>query len=135
MNAQTRTFPSTPDAVTAASSFVLDAAEPLGLSDEVREAMLLVVGEAVANAAGHGNGYDAAKQVTVVCSVADGEARLCVEDEGEGMSADRLDGAALPDDPLATSGRGLFIMTTVAERLWLEAGGRRLCLAWTHDAS
>ncbi len=135
MNSQTRTFPSTRDAVTDASTFVLDAAETLGLSDEVREAMLLVVGEAVANAAGHGNGYDASKDVTVVCAVEGGEARLCVEDEGEGLPPERLDGATLPDDPFQTSGRGMFIMTTVADRVWLEADGRRLCLAWPHSAS
>ncbi len=132
MDPQTRTFPSTRDAATDASAFVLDAAAALGLSDEVREAMLLVVGEAVANAAGHGNKYDPEKEVTVACSVEDGEVRLCVEDEGEGLPAGRLDGAALPDDPFQTSGRGLFIMTAVAGRVWTEAGGRRLCLAWPH---
>lgn len=135
MTSQTQTFPSTRDAATEASTFVLGAAEALGLSDEVREMMVLVVGEAVANAAGHGNGYDPEKAVTVACSVEDGEARLCVEDEGEGIPDDRLNGAALPDDPFATSGRGMFIMTTVAERVWLESGGRRLCLAWPHGTS
>ncbi len=135
MTTRTRTFPSTPDAAVDASAFVLEAAAEIGLSDEVRDAMLLVIGEAVANAAGHGNGFDLEKKVTVECAVADGEVRLCVEDEGAGIPAERLGDAALPDDPFQTSGRGLFIMKTVAARVWLEADGRRLCLAWPHTAS
>lgn len=134
MLTQTRTFPSTRDAAIEASMFVLDAAETLKLPEDVREAMLLVIGEAVANAAGHGNGFDAEKEVTVVCSVEDGEVRLCIEDEGDGIPANRLEGAELPDDPFQTSGRGLFIMQTVADRVWLEAEGRRLCLAWSNTS-
>ncbi len=132
MNSRTRVFPSTREASVAASGFVLEAAEMLGLSGEVRDALLLVIGEAVANAAGHGNGFDPEKSVTVGCALVGGEVRLCIEDEGSGIPEERLGDAALPDDPFQTSGRGLFIMKTLAERVWLEADGRRLCLAWPH---
>ncbi len=130
MDVRTQAFPSTRDAAAEASSFVMDTAEHFGLSDAIKEALLLVVGEAVANAAGHGNGLDPDKRVVVECHVDGGEVRLCVEDEGAGVPADRLEHAKLPDDPFDTSGRGLFIMKSLADRVWLESSGRRLCMMW-----
>lgn len=130
MDARVQVFPSTRDAAADASAFVMDAAESFGLPESIREALLLVVGEAVANAAGHGNKLDPEKNVVVECSKGGGEVRLSVEDEGAGVPVDRLDNAELPDDPFDTSGRGLFIMKSLADRVWLEASGRRLCLMW-----
>ncbi len=121
---------STPAAATEASVFVERAAGELGLGDDVRERMLMVIGEAVDNAAGHGNGFDPTKRVTLVCERDAAEVRLRIEDEGQGLPEGGLDGAELPDDPMDTSGRGLFIITAMADRTWLEANGRRLCLAW-----
>ena len=130
MDRLSRTFPSTRDAAADASAFVVEAAEALGASDSVREAMLLVIGEAVANAAYHGNKLDPEKNITVECVKSGGELHLCVEDAGAGIPEERLAGAALPDDPLQTSGRGLFIMKSLSERIWLEEAGRRLCMLW-----
>jgi serine/threonine-protein kinase RsbW len=130
MDVRVQVFPSTRDAAADASAFVMNTAEEFGLSDSICEALLLVVGEAVANAAGHGNRLDPNKQVVVECAVGNGEVRLCVEDEGPGIPAERLEQAQLPDDPFDTSGRGLFIMKSLADRVWLESSGRRLCMMW-----
>lgn len=130
MDRLSRIFPSTRDAAADASAFVVEAAEALEVSDSVREAMLLVIGEAVANAAYHGNQLDPEKKITVECVKSDGELHLCVEDVGPGVPEERLTAASLPDDPLQTSGRGLFIMKSLSERIWLEASGRRLCMLW-----
>lgn len=130
MDRLSRTFPSTRDAAADASAFVMEAAEALGVEESVQEALLLVVGEAVANAAFHGNQLDPEKEVVVECVKSDGELRLCVEDVGPGIPEERLADASLPDDPLQTSGRGLFIMKSLSERIWLEASGRRLCMLW-----
>jgi serine/threonine-protein kinase RsbW len=130
MDRHTRSFSSTRDAVADASSFVLEAAESMGVEDSVREALLLVIGEAVANAAHHGNQLDPSKEVVVECVRRGDELHLCVEDAGPGISEDRLASAALPEDPLQTSGRGLYIMKSLSERIWLEESGRRLCMMW-----
>jgi len=130
MDQRIRTFPSTTDATVEASSFVLEAAEAFGVGDAVQQALLLATGEAVANAAKHGNQLNPTKQVTVECSKRDGHFYLRVQDAGEGVPPERLEHAALPDDPLQTSGRGLFIMKSLADRVWLEESGRCLCLMW-----
>lgn len=130
MDVRVQVFPSTRDAAADASAFVIETAEDFGLSDEIKEALLLVVGEAVANAAGHGNELDPTKSVVVECAIGGGNVRLCVQDEGPGIPRDRLEQARLPDDPFDTSGRGLYIMKALADRTWLEASGRRLCMEW-----
>lgn len=130
MNVRVQVFPSTRDAAADASAFVMESAVDFGLPESIQEALLLVVGEAVANAATHGNRLDPQKQIVVECSQRDGEVRLCVEDEGAGVPEDRLENAQLPEDPFDTSGRGLFIMKSLADRMWLEASGRRLCMMW-----
>lgn len=133
MSSRSRSFASTPDAAIEASAFVLEAADAFGLSEDLAQQLLLVVGEAVANAAHHGNRLDPSKEVVVECSTEGNEVRLCVEDEGEGLSDERLEHAALPDDLMQTRGRGLFIMKTLADRVWTEEGGRRLCLAFVRE--
>jgi serine/threonine-protein kinase RsbW len=130
MDVRARSFPSTSDAAVEASAFVLETAEAFGLSEEVTQRLLLVIGEAVANAAHHGNRLDPAKTVRVECGVARDEVRLCVEDEGEGLADGELEQAALPEDEMEMRGRGLFIMKALATRVWTEQGGRRLCLAF-----
>ena len=60
---------------------------------------------------------------------------ISVEDAGEGISAEQLERAALPEDNMQTNGRGLYIMKSLADRIWLEAEGRRLCMAWHGAAS
>lgn len=132
---QTRSFASTPDASVEASQFVLEASEALGLPEEVTQQLLLVIGEAVANAAEHGNGYDPSKRVLVECAVDGTGVRLCVEDEGGGLPDGRLDRATLPEDRMEMRGRGLFIMKAIADRIWTEADGRRLCMAFSEEGA
>lgn len=130
MERRSKTFPSTPDATVDASAFVLEVAQEFGVTEDIQESLLIVTGEAVANAAEHGNALDAERPVMVDCLRRDGELHLYVEDGGSGVPADRLQRAALPEDPLETSGRGLYIMKSLADRIWLEDGGRRLCMMW-----
>jgi serine/threonine-protein kinase RsbW len=128
---RTEQIPSTPEAASAACDLAEELAEAWGLPDRLRDAFLLVMGEAVDNAAGHGNDYDPSRTVRLTCRLEEGTLVVCVEDEGAGLQGTRLQEAALPDDPMAVDGRGLYIMRELADRVWLEAEGRRLCAAWT----
>lgn len=130
MDVRVQVYPSTRDAASDASAFVMEAADAFGVPDSIKESLLLVVGEAVANAAGHGNGLDPDKLVTVKCTADDEQVCLYIEDEGSGIPEERLSNAQLPADPFDTSGRGLYIMKALADRVWLESSGRRLCMMW-----
>lgn len=131
MSVRTRTFASTPEAATEASAFVAASAAELGVPDRLLDPLLLVVGEAVSNAARHGNAHDPTKRVVVGLGWEGGRATFFVEDEGSGLDEARLASADLPTDAFATSGRGLFIIRTLADDVWLEEAGRRLCVAWS----
>jgi serine/threonine-protein kinase RsbW len=113
-----------------ASDLLLEIAEEWSLPDEVVERMILVVGEAVSNAAEHGNASDSALSVELAFGRSDERVWMWVSDEGPGITQQRIDEAKLPDDPFDTDGRGLYIIREMADRVWLEEGGRRLCASW-----
>jgi len=80
----------------------------------------LAMGEAVANAVEHGAGDEVRLDVE-----ADGDRlSVCVADGGPGPGASRLGDASLPSDPLATGGRGLYILQQVTDEIEVDAWGR-----------
>lgn len=135
MSRLVRQFSSTTQAASAALDVIESVSEEIQLDEELRERMLMVVGEAVANAAGHGNGFDPTRRVTLVLDIDDSEVVMEVCDEGSGLCGTRLSEAQLPDDPLQAHGRGLYIIRELADRVWVVRGGRCLCIAWTRGTS
>ncbi|HLA62785.1 MAG TPA: ATP-binding protein [Rhodothermales bacterium] len=121
-------FPSTPQAVAGSVHFAEGAARRDGLPEELIDRLALAVGEAAGNAVEHGNVFDASLPVRVSY---DGGAEGCwvrIGDSGAGMNAARLGSAALPDDPLSTSGRGLFLIMEVADEVRMEEDGRTIAM-------
>ena len=127
---ETRRLPSTPDAPPEAVAFVESICERIGLDDALAGRITLAAAEAAANAAEHGNGYREGTEVLVEVEWDAGLLQLSVEDEGAGVAADALDTAALPEDPLDTGGRGLFLMSALADEASVAAGGRRVVMRW-----
>lgn len=111
-------LPDRAEAVAAAVAFVEAEASRAGWSVADVTRAVLAVSEAVGNAVEHGP----PGPVRVRCTPSPSALRLDVEDGGDGPPAAALDGAALPDDPLAEGGRGLYIMRTVADEVRVEGG-------------
>lgn len=135
MSRLVRQFSSTTQAAIAALDVIESVAEEFGLGDELRERMLMVAGEAVANAAGHGNGFDPTRRVTFILMLTHEDIVMEVHDEGVGLRTAQLADARLPDDPLQAHGRGLYIIRELADRVWVDGGGQRLCAAWARESS
>lgn len=135
MHHRTARLPSTLDAASTASDILLEVADGWDIPEGILEKMLLAVQEAVANAAEHGNALGSENEILLTYALGDGEVAALVEDSGRGIRIEDIERAELPDDPLDTSGRGLYIIRELAERIWLEADGRRLGMAWRLDAS
>ena len=121
-------LPSTPEAVPEAVRFAEAAASEAALPDEVADRMSLAVGEAVANAVEHGNCADVNRIVKLEWLKEGRGGWLSVEDEGPGLTLDRLQNATLPENALQAGGRGLFIIKELTDGVSLEAEGRRLML-------
>lgn len=92
-----------------------------GWADADRTRVALAMGEALANAVEHGGGKDGLFRVRLDLDGATLD--VCVSDGGAGPDPDRLAEADLPSDPLATEGRGLYILRTVADDVRVDAQG------------
>ena len=123
-------LPSSADALPDAVSFVEAVCERLELDEGLAGRLALAAAEAVANAAEHGNAFAPDRAVLLTVTWDEATLTLAVEDEGDGLSPDALDHAALPDNPMDTGGRGLFLIKALADEAVLEAGGRRVVMRW-----
>jgi serine/threonine-protein kinase RsbW len=93
-----------------------------GLAEEATEDVVLCVHEACMNAMQHGRG-----ELHIRWDVAPGEVRVEVCDEGDGGPLPSAD--AVPDtDQL--SGRGLFLIKRLTNRLETSTDGGSRCLAF-----
>ncbi|MCX6878512.1 MAG: SpoIIE family protein phosphatase [Verrucomicrobia bacterium] len=98
------------------------------LSAEDLDGWKLVFQELVVNAIAHGAKHDPARAVTIEWSIAHNAIILAAEDPGPGPPDAKLLAPALPEDPLAVSGRGLFIIANCTDqrRWWRGPDGFRL---------
>lgn len=87
---------------------------------------VLSVGECVSNAVEHAAArVDEPLRLSHETSA--DQASVWIADGGTGPPRQRLARPSLPDDPLATGGRGLFIIHRLADRVDVDAhGGVRL---------
>lgn len=77
--------------------------------------------QAVENAIVHGNGSDASKTVTITLGTCRGGVFVEVSDQGVGFDYSRF--GSLDDE---TSGQGIFIMKSLADRMTFSDGGRQV---------
>lgn len=110
-----RRLPTVATACERAEALVREAGWPG--PDVVRVALAL--GEAVGNAVEHGG----SEWVRLDLALDGDTLTACVDDGGGGPSAARLEAPRLPEDPFATSGRGLFILQRVADEVRLDEDG------------
>jgi len=80
--------------------------------------------EALLNAIIHGNRQDPGKAVFVAirCSTG-GETSITVRDEGEGFDPSAVPDRTAPENPISTSGRGIYLMRALMDEVWFAEGG------------
>lgn len=122
-------IPATPASIPAVSEGVRQLLQGKGWSDDELMPVELALDEALANAIRHGCKNDPTKQVQCVVSTdARGEVMIVVRDPGPGF-----DVASVPD-PLASanilkpSGRGVFLINQLMDRVEFADGGRELVM-------
>ena len=88
-------------------------------------AVSVAVMQAVENAIVHGNGSDSAKQVSIAFGTCRGGIYAEVADQGEGFDYSRFGQLPMGDQ---TSGEGIFVMKSLADKLTYSEGGRHVRL-------
>lgn len=92
--------------------------------------ILIAVTEAVNNAIQHGNLEDVNKKVIV--SVKQNTDELCfiIKDTGEGFAYDNLPDPTAPENIEKESGRGIFLMKSLADKVTFEDNGAKVTLTF-----
>ena len=90
--------------------------------DEIQSHKLMVsLTEAVNNAIIHGNRSNPSKQVKVVCEILPGWLVLLVDDQGKGFKVDRVGNPLQKKNLLRESGRGIFLMRTLMDKVEFDS--------------
>ena len=96
--------------------------EPYTMEEIYADIMVAVV-EAVANGIKHGNKLDPSTYVYIDAKITDGSLVFSVKDEGLGFVFNSVADPTLPDNIDKLSGRGIYFMRTLADKLEFLEGG------------
>ena len=90
--------------------------------DEIQMHKLMVsLTEAVNNAIVHGNKSNPKKKVRVICDCLPELLEFTITDEGKGFRPDKVKNPLHEENLLRTSGRGIFLMRTLMDKVEFEA--------------
>jgi serine/threonine-protein kinase RsbW len=117
-------MPSRREAIAPTVDRILAAVKEAGLSRERRLDLAVAVSEALSNAAVHGNKLHPESPVSITVTVVPGrEATVVVKDSGTGFDHASLHDPTDDKNLLAPSGRGVFLMRRLVDRLEIEPPG------------
>ena len=122
-------MPSRREAVAPTVDRILKAVEGAGLDHEQRQDLAVAVGEALSNAAVHGNGLRHGSQVLISVAVTP-RTGACVEvkDSGPGFDPRSVHDPTDPLRVLSPGGRGLFLMHRLVDEVEFSPSGNRVRL-------
>ncbi|MEA2446489.1 MAG: phosphoserine phosphatase RsbU/P [Actinomycetota bacterium] len=112
-------IPNEPQRTREVRQFVADFLADLRAPIDTTYDILLAVGEAAGNAAKYGARKEIRSEMRIRCVLEDQTVRIVVADEGPGFDLSALSGHASPD-PLASGGRGMFLMNQLMDELDVE---------------
>lgn len=102
-----------------------------GCDEEITHRLVLATSEAVTNAIEHGNESDPGKRVAVdFLALDDGNLEVAVTDEGAGFDPAAVENPLDQKNMMRAHGRGLYIITTVADAVTFEEEGRCVRMAF-----
>lgn len=121
-------IPSKTENIVLVEKLVDDVCDLFDIKEEIYGHILVALTEAVNNALQHGNKANPAKHIEVAFKVKNDTLRFTVKDEGHGFDFNNL---ADPTDPAnieKPTGRGIFLMKHLADKVSFEDKGTKLVL-------
>lgn len=89
--------------------------------------------EALSNAMLYGNGHDPSKRVRVEVTLADGEIKARITDQGDGFDPAGVPDPTTPDNLRKPGGRGLFLMRQLLDEVSFNDRGNEVTLVLRLD--
>ncbi len=123
-------FTSVPENVNKVEAFVEVLKTDLHLSEEMEANILVSLSEAVNNAIVHGNKNNPAKKVSIKMEKDGNLLSFVVADEGEGFDPGMIIDPTAPENLDKPSGRGIFLMRSLADKVEFIDGGRKVNIAF-----
>lgn len=124
METQRLNFPSTQENLLIVEKLIDDVCKEHQVNEDYYGNILIAVTEAVNNAINHGNKLNPDKKVDVDFSVNNGSLVFKIKDEGAGFDYDTLPDPTDPENLEKLSGRGVFLMKSLADEVSFDDDGR-----------
>jgi serine/threonine-protein kinase RsbW len=105
-----RSLDSTLASVDRAEEIAVGAAQRAGFDDDDLMKIGMAVREGMVNAVVHGNRYNEQKKVRFSVMHSPEHLQVTIADEGEGFDFEHLPDPLAPENLMATSGRGIFLI-------------------------
>ena len=109
--------PSSLEEIAQATGRLFEFLRPVNLDESDRFDLRLSFEEILINAMKHGNGYRRELPVRVAVSYDAAEVRVSVHDQGSGFKVDRLKDPTMDENIEAFSGRGVYLVKHLMDRL------------------
>lgn len=123
VSARMLTINSNPNNINEVESFLQSVLKDLNISNSKYPDILISLTEAVNNAIIHGNKKDETKVVQIDCKGKQRGVTFHVKDEGNGFDPDKIPDPTMDDRIECCGGRGVFIMSALADRIKFKNNG------------
>jgi serine/threonine-protein kinase RsbW len=107
-------------------NFLSDILNEFDLAQKYFNKIYLCVSEAVVNSIKHGNKNDHNKTVSIGITCDVNEINILIEDEGDGFDIKRIEDPTLKSNLRNESGRGIFIIKNMSDKLEYNEKGNRI---------
>jgi len=102
----------------------------IGINQDNYGKILVATLEAVNNAITHGNKSNTQKLVDVEIEFDKNEIKITVTDEGPGFDPKKIPDPTMPENIEALSGRGVFLMTKLADSIVFNEKGNSVTMSF-----
>lgn len=131
MDQLTIKIPSLPENIRIVESFIDNANDFFGFSNDLYGNIMVSVTEAVNNAILHGNKSQQNKDVTLSLQIEDKDfIKFIITDQGEGFDYNNLPDPTAPENIEKIGGRGIFLIGQLCDDLSFDDNGKMVILSF-----
>ncbi|PCI98997.1 MAG: ATP-binding protein [Flavobacteriales bacterium] len=121
-------LPSTLESLSEIENFIEAICEQNKFGEDHYGNILIALTEAVNNAITHGNKLNPDKKVNLNMETTTKDVEFTIKDEGAGFDYDNIPDPTLPENIEKLSGRGVFLMKSLADDVVFEENGSTIKL-------